>query len=445
MEEWPIPANTKAEQGVLACIMYQPRYLVRVVDTLHPEHFCDESNRTVYEVLCSLRAENKTITPFTVAAELERRQVRTVTQFDLEQLKYSHFVSEPVEHYADEVRATSTHRRLYELAGYMAGEALHQQKGAVERVMARLESIALDMDIRQPASLHAALERYMTIIDQRRENFARGIDNGLRTGIAQLDRLLIFKKSKLYILAAQTSVGKSAIAQSIAFNAISHARGHVLFFSLEMDEDELIQRLIAMDAPIDQTLLDSGNVSDEEYAQVKAVRDRLQNLDLEIEDQVYLLPAILAEARQAHARKKLDLIVIDYLQIMDMEPSARNKNEARYQEVGTITKALKRLARDLKVPVLLLSQLSRKSEEHIIPKLSDLYESSKIAQDADLVMLAYVEESEEKKRQDCEPYVITVQVGKQRNGRIGSAKIRFRPRITKAESLVEDERYVPPR
>lgn len=444
MDEMAIPANTQAEEGVLACILYQPRNLARVIDTLRPEHFSGDEHRRIYEAMCTLAAEGRTITPFMVSTELSRGDASShVTTFALEEMKSSILTLERIEHYADALRATGTFRRLYALAGYIAGEALHQEKGAIERITQRLDEIALDMDIRQPATLEASLERYMAILDKRRDNYKKGIDNALSTGIAQLDRLMRLKKSKLYLLAAQTSIGKSAIALNIAFNAISHAH-HAIFFSLEMDEDELIQRLIAMDTPIDQTLLDSGDVSDEEYELVRQAKERLQHLDMRIEDQVYLLSAIAAISKQVHARKKLDLIVIDYLQIMDVPKSERGKDTARYQEVGAITKALKRLARDLKVPILLLSQLSRKSGEHAIPQLSDIYESSRVEQDADNVMLAYIEESEEAKRQASEPYIISVRVGKQRNGRIGTAKIYFRPRITKAESLVED-RYVPSR
>jgi len=177
---------------------------------------------------------------------------------------------------------------------------------------------------------------------------------------------------------------------------------------------------------------------------VKETRERLRHLDLKIEDQVYLLSAITAIAKQVHVRKKLDLIVIDYLQIMDVPKAERGREAARYEAIGDITKALKRLARDLKVPILLLSQLSRRAEEHVIPQLSDIYESGKVAQDADNVMLAYIEESEEAKRQESKPYIINIRVGKQRNGRIGIAKVYFRPRITKVESMVEDA-YIPDR
>src|SRR5260221_8944198 len=405
-EEPLIAANTPAEQGVIACIMYQPRNLARVVDTLRADHFCEDDNRHIYEAMCALHAEGRAITTFTVGAELSHRQAPLhIGEFYLEELKSSILTLERIEHYADELRATGTFRRLYTLAGLSAGEALDQQQGAVERITHRLDEIALDMAIRQPATLEQALERYMGILDKRRETYVKGIDNALSTGIAQLDRLMRLKKSKLYTLAAQTTIGKSAIALNIAFNAVSRTR-HALFFSLEMDEDELVQRLVAMDTPIDQSILDSGEVNDDEYQLRKETRERLRHLDLKMEDQVYLLSAITAIAKQVHVRKKLDLIVIDYLQIMDVPKAERGREAARYEAIGDITKALKRLARDLKVPILLLSQLSRRAEEHVIPQLSDIYESGKVAQDADNVMLAYIEESEEAKRQESKPYII---------------------------------------
>jgi len=445
MNDYPIPANTEAEQGVLSCILMQTRSLGKVIDVLAPEHFCSDAHQLIYAALVSLYHQGKDCSLFNVSDELQRNhQLEAVGgESYLTDLKFGLLSLGKIDDYASSVKRTSAFRRLYDFSAKTADDALHQREGALERAEEALSRIALDLDIKQPATLDQALDRYMKTLSKRRENFEQGIPNSIPTGLGNLDRVLVgLKPSRLYVLAARPSVGKTSLALNIAFNVIRKLRGHVLFFSLEMDEEELMQRLLSSETPVDQTFLDSGSVKPPEMEQIKATRERMRGLQLQIEDQSYLLSTIVAETKQVHWAKKLDLIVIDYLQIMDVPRESRN--EQRYQEVGKITKALKRLARDIKVPVLLLAQLGRKSEDHSAPQLSDLYESSRIEQDSDVVMLGHVESLEEARREKCEPYDVNIIVRKNRNGRVGTAKLRFRPRLTRFDDPAPEE-YDDPR
>jgi replicative DNA helicase len=416
-----IPSNTEAEAGVLSCLLFNPKLITRIIDTLKPEHFHVDNYGTVYQAICNLYQRNKACTLPNVRYELSRME-RTVEEgnFSLDDLTGSLATLYSIEDYADTLIELSRNRQALSVASELADDAYHQRPGALDKAVERLTAIALGTDTKPVATLNDAVDRYMEVYNERRENFAKGIKPGIPTGFRDLDRLLRnLRASKLYVLAARPSLGKTALSLSMA---------------LEMDEEELVQRLLSMDTQIDQAYLGDGDTSDEQDASIRERAAYLKQLDLKMDDRTYLLNEICHKARKAHREQKLDLIVVDYLQLIDSSPEGRGRYEMRSEEVGKLTKGLKKLARELKVPVLALAQLNRESEKVLMPQLSHLGESAKIEQDSDVVMFINCEEVELEKRNNSEPYRLQVLVRKQRNGRVGTVSLMFRPRLTKFET-----------
>ncbi len=256
---------------------------------------------------------------------------------------------------------------------------------------------------------------------------------GVPTGFTQLDRLLGgFQKSDLIILAARPSVGKTSLSLNFALNAARRYRKVVAFFSLEMSAEQLVQRLLAMETGIDQQRLRKGEIQDHEWDMLMAAAGELSSTMLFIDD----TPALSAlelrtKARRLQAEHGLDMVVVDYLQLMRGD----NRSENRVQEISYISRSLKSLARELETPLIALSQLSRAIESRTDhkPMLSDLRESGAIEQDADIVMFIYredmVKENSEKKN------IADVIVAKHRNGPTDSIPLYFRKELTKFENL----------
>ncbi len=432
-----VPSNTEAEAGVLSCLLFNPKLITRVIDTLKPEHFHMDNYASVYEAICNLHQRGKACTLPNVRYELQAsgQQEEQSNLYYLDELTGSLATLYNIEDYAETLIETSRNRQGLSVAAELADDCYHQRPGALDRAIERLTAIALGTDTKPVATLSDAVDRYMQAYDGRREDYAKGIKPGVSTGFRGLDRLLGgLLPSKLYVLAARPSIGKTALSLNMALNIIQHTY-HVLFYSLEMDEGELVQRLLSMETPVDQALLRDGNTQDEQDASIREQAARLKQLDLKLDDRTYLLSEICHKARKVHREKKLDLIVVDYLQLIDVTPEGRSRNEMRNEEVGKLSKGLKRLARELKVPVLALAQLNRESEKAILPQLSHLGESGKLEQDADVVMFIHCDETELEKRNKSEQYRLQVIVRKHRNGRIGQVPLMFRPRLTRFESI----------
>ncbi len=438
MIEVRIPADIEAEAGVLSCLLANARAIPRVVDTLRPEHFHMDAHSEIYRAIVHLYHQEKGSSVFSVKKELERtgklRDVeQTLGRDCLDDLPLSIDALKSVEEFAEIVRAKSIQRRLYSAAQSIAAMALHQDENALEQAEQLIADIALEQDSKPVASLSDVMDRYMETINQRRDDFSNNKARGVPTGFRDLDAMLGgLQPSGLYILAARPSDGKTALALNVALNVVQKAR-HVLFFSLEMDENELAQRLISMETPIDQSFLRDGDLNDVEHQHIKNKAKVLSKCDMKIDDRTYTLSGIRAKARRVHMKKKLDLIVVDYLQMIDLE--SKNKNQTRPEQVAMLSKGLKRLARELKVPVLALAQLNRESERADVPQLSHLGESSSIEKDSDVVMFLHCEPLEREKREQNSPYHINIIVRKHRNGARGTATLQFKPRLTKFQDV----------
>ncbi len=440
-EKW-VPTNVEAEESVLSHLLSAPRKITEVVDRLSPEHFCSDRASRVYQLMVTLAHQGKACTVSNVYDAWARAYGVDDEVYDFLEDRYGLFSAfmTPFEDQVEKVIRVHTMRRLISAAQHIAEVAYAQDDNAMDVAEQLIYDIARGVDGDTVATLAQVKQRYMQEFEQRRENLLNGIANGIPTGFHELDVILGgLQPSNLYTLAARPSLGKTALALNFALYIARHAR-RCLFFSLEMSELELFQRLLAIETPVDQSFLRDGDVNEQELEDIRYTANDLAELDMLIDDRTYTLAGICSKARREHARKPLNLIVVDYLQLIDTSPEGRNKNKMRYEEVGEFSKRLKRLAKELKVPVIAIAQLNRDVESRQSPKprMSDLGESGKLEQDMDVVAFVYCEETELAKKENCEPYKVHVHVAKHRNGRLGDVELWFRPRITKFQDEEPD-------
>ena len=261
---------------------------------------------------------------------------------------------------------------------------------------------------------------------------------GIPSGFVKLDEMTSgWQNSDLIILAARPAMGKTAFCLNVAQYAAYSHRVPVLFFSLEMSHQQLVKRLISSEARIDSSKIRSGFLSDDDWSKLTLAAGVLEDTPLLIDDTPGAsLMEIRSKARKAYSQDKIGLIVIDYLQLITLSKDGSQKVESRQQEVSAISKGLKNLARELNVPVICLSQLSRKVEERPDkrPLLSDLRESGSIEQDADIVMFLYRDEYYNKLKEESKGKAEVI-IAKQRNGSIGTAHLAFNSNCVKFDNL----------
>ena len=266
---------------------------------------------------------------------------------------------------------------------------------------------------------------------------------GVRTGFGDLDTLTTgLQKSDLVILAARPSVGKTSFALNIAEHAAVKDRKSVGYFSLEMSKEQLVLRLLSSVSNIDSQRLRTGFLEELDFARIAPAMNSLSEAPIYIDDTPTITTMELrTKARRLQAEVGVDLIIVDYLQLMQSSTTTRDAN--RVQEVSEISRGLKALARELKIPVIALSQLSRQPEmrESKEPRLSDLRESGSIEQDADLVMFLWREKERGSDDQDQEGEVVNLKLAKHRNGPTGETKLWFKKRQTRFVSYAEESRY----
>lgn len=442
MSTLPMPGNTEAEEQVLACILSNPRSIMRVIDTLKPEHFATPDLANTYEVMCALTRQRKAPTPFSVADELVRREMRSQdikqVRWEMDQLAMAFALDSRLEEYVESIKRASKNRRLIQAAGRIVDAAYHQDDNSVELAEELISAIALDGDLRGVSTFADALDRYMDELDTRIKDHREGRVMGVRTGFADIDRMIgSLRPGTLNIIAARTSVGKTSWALSVGLHVAKQALTdgkEVCFFSLEMRESELVQRLLSMDSFLNSSLLRDGMLTDAEHEDIKNRAQGLRPIGLHISDSAYRLDAIRSQARLLCARRKIGLVIVDYLQLVDVPPAERGKTP-RHEIVAEISRNLKRLAQDLNVPILALAQLNREAEHAEAPQLHHIGDSDGIARDADLVGFLHVNKDELEKRSKGEDYCVDFLVRKQRNGRIGQEQLYFRPRLTRFDDM----------
>ncbi|HEY7414732.1 MAG TPA: replicative DNA helicase [Ktedonobacteraceae bacterium] len=381
-----LPQNVEAECGVLGSIIIDPEAIIQVADFLQAEDFYRDAHRTIYETILQLYDQHEPADFITICDELERRN-------KLESVGGAAYItslinqvptSGNVEYYGRIVERTAILRRLIHAAGEIAAVAYDEVDANV--AMDRAEQLIFGISQRQSragfSSLSEILTDYMVKLDQLHDR--RGSVVGVPTGFTDLDRLTGgLQKSDLIILAARPSIGKTSLALSLAHNTAAKFKHSIAVFSLEMSKEQLIQRLLSMDAGIDQHRLRTGWIEDDEWDRIITAMEHLSEANIWIDDTAGISTMeVRSKARRLQAEHGIDLIIVDYLQLMQSNIGGK-RNENRVQEVSEISRSLKGLARELDVPILALAQLSRtvESRQSKVPQLSDLRESGCLAGD----------------------------------------------------------------
>jgi replicative DNA helicase len=379
-----LPQNIEAECGVLGSIIIDPEAIVQVSDFLHPDDFYRDAHRTIYEVILQLYEEHEPADFITICDELERRS-------KLEEVGGASYItslvnqvptSGNVEFYGRIVERTAILRRLIHAAGQIAAVAYEEVDADI--ALDKAEKLIFEISQRHARSdfshMREILAEYMNKLDQLHEH--HGSIVGVATGFTDLDRLTGgLQKSDLIVLASRPGVGKTSFAMSIAHYAALKYHNSIAFFSLEMSKDQLAQRLLSMDAGIDQHRLRTGRIEEDEWDRIVYAMDTLSEANIWIDDTASITPMEMrSKIRRLHAQHGIDLIIVDYLQLMQATIGGK-RNENRVQEISEISRSLKGLARELNLPVLALAQLSRAVEnrQSKVPQLSDLRESGCLA------------------------------------------------------------------
>jgi replicative DNA helicase len=433
-----LPQNIEAECGVLGSIIIDPEAIVQVADFLHTDDFYRDAHRTIYETIIQLYEQHEPADFITICDELERQdKLETVGGASyITSLVNMVPTSGNVEYYGRIVERTAILRRLIQAAGDIA--AIAYQEGDADIALDKAEQLIFNISQNHSrndfTSMGEIITNYMEKLEQLHER--RGAIVGVPTGFTDLDRLTGgLQRSDLIILAARPAVGKTSFALSLAHNAALKHQQSVAVFSLEMSKEQLIQRFISMNATIDQQRLRTGWIEDDEWDHIIESMEKLSEANIWIDDTAGISTMEMrSKARRLLSEHGVDLIIIDYLQLMQSEIGGK-RNENRVQEVSEISRSLKGLARELNVPVLALAQLSRtvESRQSKVPQLSDLRESGSIEQDADIVMFIYRDEvyNPETERKNIADIIIA----KHRNGPTGEVSLFFQASQTRFADL----------
>lgn len=432
------PHSEEAEQSVLGSLMLDKDAITRIADIVKPEDFYRDIHGMIFEAMLELYEAREPIDVLSVANRLEEKgQIETVGgPSALATLVNSVPSASNIAHYAKLVQRKATLRRLIGAGnditemGFDEREDVEKQLDEAEQRLFKVSQKFVKQDfVPIKPILESAFERIEAL--HKSDSAFRGVP----TGFPDLDSLLSgLQKSDLIILAARPSIGKTTFALDIARQAGVYAKVPVGIFSLEMGSDQLVDRMIASHANVDLWRLRTGRLQDNDFRLMGDAFGALSEAPIFIDDTGSVnIMEMRTMARRLQAEHKLGLIIIDYLQLMEGRSSRGSDN--RVQEISEISRGLKQLARELNIPVLALSQLSRavESRPDQVPKLSDLRESGSIEQDADVVMFLYREDRA--KPDTPNKNIVDVIVAKHRNGPVGRVQLYFHENAATFKSL----------
>jgi replicative DNA helicase len=430
------PHDQDAELSVLGSILLDPLSVAKVLQFLHPEDFYRENNGQVYRAALDLFAAGEPIDNVTLAAQLQTMGMldRIGGRTHLASMQSAVPTAANIEYYGRIVKEKAYKRRLISAGSNIAGFGYDdgvEAEEAINQAQSLVFGVADDRDQRELARLYDLLGPAMERISLQMES-GQGVI-GVPSGFHDLDRMTGgFKDSDLIIVAGRPSMGKTSLALNIALHAALESKKAIAIFSLEMSKEQLTERLLTEQAQIDAQRLHRGLLSEAEYDRVSNALGPLGEAAIYIDDTPAMDELTLQlKARQAKMRHNIDLVVVDYLQLMH---GRSRGDDNRVQEVSSISRAPKGLARELRIPVIAISQLSRAPEQRPDkrPILSDLRESGAIEQDSDVVMFLYRPEyykSEER------PGIAEVIIAKHRNGPTGTIELKFRRDHTRFYNL----------
>lgn len=431
------PHNLEAEKSVLGSLMLDSKAINIIVDILKPEDFYHQKHQLIYQAMFDLYEKKEPIDVLSVSSRLKEKKI-------LDEIGGHSYLAELVncvptasnaKHYAEIVQKKSVLRNLIESSDHIC-QLGYNEEDEIDEILDEAEkkifSIARFSIKQRFLKIKHALEEAWERFDRMYKS--KGELRGIPTGFPELDNLLAgFQKSDLIILAARPSVGKTSLALDIARNVACKYNIPVGIFSLEMSSQQLTDRLLAAQAHIDSWKLRTGRLSnDDEFTRIRDALDTLASAPIFIDDEASNnIMQMRAKARRLQAEHNLGLLIVDYIQLM----VPRQKTENLVQQMTEISRSLKGLARELEVPILALSQLSRavESRNPPIPKLHDLRDSGSIEQDADVVMFIYREDRY--KENTDNQNIADILIEKHRNGPLGRIKLYFNPKKVSFSSI----------
>lgn len=423
------PQNAEAEASLLGAILIDSDAIVKIADIINPEDFFDAKNKRIYEAALVLYESHRAIDVLTLSDQLKNSGLMEMIGGPSYLTELTNFVptASHVEQYAEIVAQKALRRRLIKASHDMSDLGFDEAKDLqelVEEAETKLFEVSQHNIKHGIVSLESILTESFDRLDElhKDKNQMRGIP----TGFVDLDKMLAgLQRSDLIVLAARPSLGKTALALNIAHKITTEAKQPVLIFSLEMSKEQLVDRLLAIESGVDAWSLRTGNLNDSDFEKIGQAMGALSEAQMFIDDTPSIsVSELRTKARREGHKRQLGLIIVDYLQLM----SGGHKfgsDVNRVQEVSEISRGLKGVARELNVPVLALSQLSRSVESRNpqIPQLADLRESGSIEQDADVVAFIYREDFY---NPDTDRKNITdIIVKKHRNGPTGAIELYF--------------------
>ncbi|HNW25484.1 MAG TPA: replicative DNA helicase [Candidatus Gastranaerophilaceae bacterium] len=442
-----IPQNIEAEEAVLGAILVNPNTITKVVEFLKPESFYKPAHRYVYEAMLQLFNQNERIDLVSVSDVLNFNAKLEVIggRAFINDLSYKTITTSNIEYYAKIVQEKAIKRSLINAGSEII--TFGYDLNPIDESLDNAEKLIFDIAAKKTTKdlLHVkdlVLQSYEKI--EYRYNHREEM-TGVPTGFYELDNITSgLQKSDLIILAARPSMGKTALALNIAQNVAIRAKFPVAVFSLEMSKEQLVQRMLCSEAEVDSQRLRTGHMQSKDWEKLANAMNDFAQAPIYIDDSPGCsLTDIRAKCRRlAMQEKNLGLIVIDYLQLME-----GSGKEERIQQISAISRGLKTLARELDVPVIALSQLSRAVEQRKDrrPMLSDLRESGAIEQDADIVMFIYREDYYNREEGDEMPKATgkegksDILVAKHRNGPVGNFELIFQSNITKFKNPIKTD------
>ncbi|KYD17544.1 hypothetical protein B4119_3967 [Parageobacillus caldoxylosilyticus] len=442
------PQSIEAEQAVLGAVFLDPSALTLASEILIPEDFYRAAHQKIFHAMLRVADKGEPVDLVTVTAELaDTQQLEEVGGVSyLSELADSVPTAANVEYYARIVEEKSVLRRLIRTASSIAQDG-YTREDEVDVLLDEAERKIMEISQRKHSG---TFKNIKDVLVQTYDNIEmlhnrKGEVTGIPTGFTELDRMTSgFQRSDFIIVAARPSVGKTAFALNIAQNVATKTNENVAIFSLEMSAQQLVMRMLCAEGNINAQNLRTGKLTPEDWGKLTMAMGSLSNAGIYIDDTPSIrVSDIRAKCRRLKQESGLGMIVIDYLQLI--QGSGRNR-ENRQQEVSEISRSLKALARELEVPVIALSQLSRSVEQRQDkrPMMSDIRESGSIEQDADIVAFLYRDDYYNKDSENKN--IIEIIIAKQRNGPVGTVQLAFIKEYNKFVNLERrfDDAQIPP-
>jgi len=426
------PHSLEAEQTVLGALMIDSTAIEKTLNIITAEDFYYEANSEIYDAIKTVYQFDIPVDIITVSDELKKRgKIDYVGGLEyLAGLTENIVTTKNISAYLNIIKEKSVLRKLINVANELI-EKGYKESDEVQNLIDLAESriFALAQN-RGSNDFSMVRDVLLTVFNQLEERAKiKGSITGINTGYKDLNRMTAgLQRSDLILLAARPAMGKTSLALNIAMNA-AKSGSSVALFSLEMSKEQYVQRLISLESLVESTKLRTGALEDDDWLSLANVMNSISESDMYIDDTASIsLFDLMSKCRRLKIDKGLDLVIIDYLQLM----SYGGRSESRQQEISSISRGLKQLARELNCPVVALSQLSRAVEQRPDhrPILSDLRESGAIEQDADVVMMLYRDEYYHKEESEKKG-IAEVIIAKHRNGPIGTVELVFIDRFTK--------------